>query len=92
MLGSCSSPSSLTQLPTPFLPHHQAQLAEIRHVEQQLGVRFWKIKVDSDKKLRFLKSVVESTMGPPDVKMPRRYSDDGIFYPNVPTTPFFYNM
>jgi hypothetical protein len=68
------------------------QLAEIRHVEQQLGTKFWKVKLDADKKSRFLKSLAECSLAPPEVKLPRKYSNDGYSIPLTPGTPFFYNV
>lgn len=67
-----------------------AQLAELRHVEQQLGVKFWKVKVDSGKKARFLKSLAEATEPPPDNRMPRRFREE--MQPRGPSLPFFYNL
>lgn len=85
-------PSPLWYLYSPDLPkvERDAQLAEVRHVEQQLGVKFWKVKVDSGKKARFLKSLAEAAEAPPDNRMPRRFREE--MQPRGPSTPFFYNL
>jgi len=84
-------PSPLWYLYSPGLPkmEREAQLAELRYVEQQLGVKFWKVKVDSEKKERFLKSLAEASEAPGDNKMPRRFREE---MARSPGTPFFYNL
>jgi hypothetical protein len=84
-------PSPLWYLYSPGLPkiEREAQLAELRYVEQQLGVKFWKVKVDSEKKERFLKSLAEASEAPGDNKMPRRFREEAA---RSPGTPFFYNL
>ena len=85
-------PSPLWYLYSPDLPkvERDAQLAEVRHVEQQLGVKFWKVKVDSGKRARFLKSLAEAAEAPPENRMPRRFREE--MQPRGASTPFFYNL
>lgn len=83
--------SPLWYLYSPNIPkiERDAQLAELRYVEQQLGIKFWKVKVDSEKKERFLKSLAEASEPPPDNKLPRRFREEAS---PSPATPFFYNL
>lgn len=83
--------SPLWYLYSPGLPkiEREAQLAELRYVEQQLGVKFWKVKVDNEKKERFLKSLAEASEAPGDNKIPRRFREEAA---RSPGTPFFYNL